>query len=331
MNSKKRILIFGATGDTGIYVTEYFNNFLDENEYEVIPIGRRKTDYFKRYNLSYYSVDIEKAEDFDKLPTGNVYAIVHLAALLPARMKGYEPEKYIFTNILGTLNVLEYCKKVNADRILFTKSVSDYYGYLTGNDFFEADMPVKYKYTGDHTIYAISKCTAVELIEHYHQSFGIKNFIFRLPNIYSYSPEKYYYVNGKRLPISYRYMIDRAIAGEPIELWGDPKKGRDVVYVKDFAQILYRALLTDVEGGIFNVGSGKLTNMVEQITGIISVFCDNKQSEIIYCPEKRDCINYLMDISKTKEVLGYEPKYNYINYLQDYKKEMESNRFEGFF
>lgn len=331
MCKKKKVLIIGATGGTGIYMTEYLNNHLSNDEFEVIAVGRRQTKYFDRYGIKYYSVDITKADDFNVLPTQNIYAVVHLAAILPATMKGYEPQKYIDINITGTLNVLEYCRKVSADRILFTKSVSDYYGYLGEINFLKADMPKKLKYTGDHAVYAISKVTGVELIEHYHQTYGIKNFIFRLPNIYLYSPEKNYYVNGEIKPVSYRYMIDRAINGDPIELWGDPKKGRDVVYIKDFCQIIYKAILSNRNGGEYNVGSGKLTNMVEQIEGMIKVFSpENKKSEIIYCPEKRDCINYLMDIEKTKAELGYEPQYDYISYLEDYKKEMNSDRFKDF-
>lgn len=325
----KKVIVIGATGETGIYVTDYLNNNLSDS-YNVIPVGRRKTDYFKKFNMEYFSVDIQNKNDFDKLPQENVYAIVHLAAILPARMKEYQPEQFIQINTIGTLNVLEYARKVKADRIIFTKSVSDYYGYLGENNIFGADMPVKYKYTGDHTVYAISKCAAADIAEHYHQSYGIKPFVLRLPNIYCYNPEKSYYVDGIQKPISYRYMIDRAIKGEDIELWGDPSKGRDVVYVKDFAQIILKCILADVDGGIYNVGSGKLTNMVEQIEGMIKVFSPkDKPSKIVYCPEKRDCINYLMDITKTKEVLGYEPKYSYIDYLEDYKKEMNSNRFEG--
>ena len=325
----KNVLVFGAAGETGLYVTDYLRQNLPEG-YGVIAVSRRQTDYFTRRGVPYYSVDIENRDAFAKLPEENVYAIVDLAAVLPARMKEDRPEKYFQTNTIGTLYILEYARRVGADRFVFMKSVSDLYGYLTGNDFLKADMPVKLRYTGDHTIYAISKCAAADIAEHYHQMYGIKNFTLRLPNIYCYNPERYYYVNGERKPISYRYMIDRAIHGDPIELWGDPSKGRDVVYVKDFAQIILRAVLADVDGGVFNVGSGKLTNMVKQITGMIQVFSPaDKPSEIVYRPEMRDCVNYLMDISKTKEILGYEPQYDYIAYLEDYKKEMASDRFEG--
>ncbi len=327
---KKKVVIFGATGNTGVYVTDYLHSMMDSQEYEIVAIGHRKTNYFARYNIHYYSVDITDSSQFEQLPKDNIYAVVHLAAILPAAMKGYNPQEYIDVNITGTLNVLEYCRENNVDRIVFTKSVSDYYGYLKTTNFLKADMPTNLKYTGDHAIYAISKVTGVELIEHYHQQYGLKNFILRLPNIYLYSPEKYYYVNGEKTPISYKLMIDKAIAGETIELWGDPHKGRDIVYVKDFAQIIYKALISNLDGGEFNVGSGKLTNMEEQIHGMIDVFCpENKKSEIKYCPEKRDCVNYLMDIEKTKRLLGYEPQYDYLQYLEDYKKEMNSDRFNG--
>lgn len=327
---KKKIIIFGATGETGVYLADYLQQKLSQ-DFDIFATGRRKTNYFDKYKIPYFSVDITNTQDFQQLPQIDVYAIVDLAGILPARMKGYQPEIYIQANILGTMNILEYAKSVNADRFMFMKSVSDYYGYLTGEDFFPADLPVKLRYTGDHTIYAISKCAAADICEHYHQTYGIKNFTFRLPNIYLYSPEKYYYVNGEKTPISYRYLIDKAINGEDIELWGDPTKGRDIVYVKDFAQIIYKAIISERNGGIYNVGSGKLTSMQEQIDGMIQVFSKPKATpKIIYCPEKKNCINYLMDISKTQEELGYIPQYDYISYLKDYKKEMESNRFDGY-
>ena len=51
-----------------------------------------------------------------------------------------------------------------------------------------------------------------------------------------------------------------------------------------------------------------------------------KKSKIIYCPEKPNSREFIMDITNAKEELGYEPKYNYIEYLQDFKKEMEKGR-----
>ncbi len=68
---------------------------------------------------------------------------------------------------------------------------------------------------------------------------------------------------------------------------------------------------------------------LEQIQGIIDVFGNpNKKSKIVINRDKPDSPNFILDISKTIEQLGYEPKWDYISYLKDLKKEMENNRFE---
>ena len=327
---KKRIIVFGATGSTGVYVTEYLNSNLDSRMYEIIAVGKRKTSYFDRFDIKYYSVDITKREDFERLPLENVYALVILSGYLPARMDVYSPEKYIDINIKGTLNIMEYYKRFGVNRVIYTVSISDLHGYLPEKSEFLPDMPIKYKYGTDHTIYAISKTAATEIIKTYFHDYGVKYYILRLPNIYLYSPEKDYYVDCERRKISYRYMIDRAMKGEDIELWGNPEKKRDIVYVKDFCQIILKAIIIDAEVGYYNVGADLMVSMKEQIEGIINVFCSPKKiSKIILCPEKRSCDDTHMNIEKTRKNLGYQPKYDYLDYLRDYKSEMESNRFEG--
>ncbi len=325
----KKILVFGATGSTGVYLTDYLCEKL-KNEYEVIAIGKRKTDYFDRFGISYYSVDITEKESLNVLPTENVYAAIILSGVLPARMEGYTPEDYVDVNIKGTLNIMEYLKTSGIDRVVFTISISDLHGYLPDKKEFTPDMPIKYKYGTDHTIYAITKTSATEIIKTYYYDYKIKYYILRLPNIYLFSPEKDYYVDGEAKKISYRYMIDRAIKGEDIELWGNPMQKRDIVYVKDFCQFVYRALFANCDCGCFNVGADNMVSMREQIEGIIKVFSPgDNPSKIVYCPEKRSCDDSHMNIDKARRFLGYEPEYDYISYLEDYKKEMNSDRFRG--
>src|SRR5574344_284482 len=121
----KKIIIFGATGNVGSYVLKYASEYFDKNEYEVIASGRRETNFFDSMGLRYFSVDLSKKEDFAKLPKEDVYAVIYLAAQIPSYMKGYQPEKYIQSNIMGAYNVLEYCREVHADRILFSTTVFD--------------------------------------------------------------------------------------------------------------------------------------------------------------------------------------------------------------
>ena len=190
-------------------------------------------------------------------------------------------------------------------------------------------MPRKFSFKGDHALYVISKNTAVDMIEHYHQEYGIKSFIFRCPTIYAYTPNQYFYVDGIKKVLAYRHLMNKALAGETIELWGDPTKAKDIVYVKDFCQMLCKAITVDRESGFYNVGTGHAVTLEEQIKGIIEVFCkENKKSEILLCPNKPNSREFIMDITNAREELGYKPKYDYISYLKDFKKEMEINRFK---
>ena len=93
---------------------------------------------------------------------------------------------------------------------------------------------------------------------------------------------------------------------------------------------MYKTLITDRSTGHYNAGTGVGTSMQEQIEGIIDVFSpEGKRSEIIYCPEKRNAMEYIMDISNAEEEIGYKPEYFYREYLEDYKREMNGSRFEG--
>lgn len=326
--NRKKIIVLGSAGNLGMYFIDYLLEYLNQEKYEIIASGTRDKYPYKFYTGKYVKLNITNKEDFNNLPQENVYAIVDFAGVLPAYLEKEDPEKYIDVNVKGTLNVLEFCKKVSADRIIYTQSWADLNGYLKDKEPLKPYLPRKPIYTGDHAIYSVTKNAAVDLIECYHQMYGLKNFVFRLPNIYLYSPEMYYYVNGEKKLISYRYMIERAKNGEDIEMWGNPDLGKDIIYVKDLCQMIFNSLFVDKETGIYNAGTGIKTSMREQIEGIIKVFSPKANpSKIIPCPEKKDCDDFVMDISNIKEDLNYDPKYDYISYLEDYKKEMELNRF----
>lgn len=319
----KNIVVFGASGDTGRYFVKYFLDHYCGTDYQVIATGTRETGFFDSLEVPYYPVDIRKKEEFEKLP-GEVYAVVDLAGAMPARMKGYDPYKYIDVNITGNLNILEYCRKAKVDRILFAQSFGDIKDHAEDNLLLTVDLPRKFSFTSDHTIYVMTKNFAVDMIEIYHQMYGLRNFIFRLPTIYLYSPVDTYYVDGKQRKIGYRLLIDKARAGEPIEVWGDPERIKDMVYVKDFCQMLYRAVFADRNCGYYNVGTGVGTSLLDQIQGMIEVFgTPGKESELIMCPDKPNAPQYIMDIAPAVSELGYKPEYTYRKMLLDFKKEME--------
>lgn len=321
----KTIVVFGASGDTGQYFVKYFLENYAGSEYRIVATGSRKTDVFEKMGVAYYAVDITRKTDFEQLPT-DVYAVVDLAGAMPARMAGYDPYKYIDVNITGTLNILEYCRRNHADRILFAQSFGDIKDHAENSPLLTADLPRQFSFTSDHTIYVMSKNFAVDMIENYHQMYGLKRFIFRLPTIYLWSPIDHYYVDGVRHKIGYRILIDQAIAGEDIEVWGDSSRVKDMVYVKDFCQMLYRAVFVERETGYYNVGTGIGTSLLDQIQGMVQVFgSDEKKSRIILRPDKSNAPQYIMDIEPARKELGYEPVYDYMSMLKDFKKEMDAH------
>ena len=319
----KKIVVFGATGDVGRYFIDWL--LAHKVDYEICAVGHRKEFHIFDYapNVSYYSVDISRKEDFEVLPS-NPFAIVDFAGLMPARMKGYYPQRYVDVNITGSLNIFEYGRQNRVDRILFMQSFGDIKDYGETDVLLTAKMPRKYKFNSDHTVYVMTKNFAVDLLENYHQMYGIKKFIFRLPTIYLYSKQDKYYVDGVERRIGYRILMDMAASNKTMEVWGDCSRVKDMIYVKDFCQMLYKALIVDRDSGYYNVGTGEGISLLEQIKGIIEVFGSN--NPIKFCPDKPNAPQYIMDITPAKIELGYKPQYDYITMLKDLKKEMQLQR-----
>ncbi|WP_158094503.1 NAD(P)-dependent oxidoreductase [Olsenella sp. An290] len=334
--TRKRIVVFGATGTLGLYTVDWLASNLS-TEWEVIATGRRPVTFFESAYpdmVSYAQVNIDDESTFASLPQENVYAVVHFAGALPAYMEGYDPRAYVRSNVMGTLNVLEYARKSGAGRIIYTQTISDYDGYFGKQTELMDDMPRRVPFTGDHSVYAITKCAAEDICRNYEQEYGIAFFGLRLPNIYCYMPEsKTLFHDGKPATSSYRLMIKRALEGLDLEVWGDPQKGMDLIYVKDFCQMVWRQLFADVDkSGMYNVGTGRMTSLDELVSTIIEVFAkDTSTSKKVYRPEKHDCVNYFMNVDKARKNLGYEPQYGPRELFEDYKREMELNRFAGFF
>lgn len=324
----KRILVFGATGTVGAYTCLY----LIERSYEVIAVGSRKDDngFFSDFGIDYYSVDVRNPQEFEKLPKEGIDAVVNLAGMLPARMEGYNPQRYIDINLTGALNILEYCSSINVDRVIYSQSISDVARLCGTKEPISSDAPTSFPLNNDHSVYSITKNAAVSLLEHYSAKYGFKYYVLRFPNIYLYHPNPYYNVDGEKRWQGYRLMIHKAMHGEPIEIWGDPTKVRDVVYVKDCCQIIERCVaVSDADNGTYNVGTGIGTTLEEQVRGIVAVFSPkDSPSEISYRRDKPDSAEYIFDMSKVERNLGYKAKYDYLAYLRDFKQEMLAQRFK---
>lgn len=319
-----RVLIFGATGSVGVHTALH----LSSCGHDVIALGKRQSDggFFADKGIPYYSVDIKDKSSFDIIP-GSFDAVVHFAGAMPARMNGYNPYEYIDSIITGTLNVLEFMMERDCGKIIFAQSISDILYRFGTTVPIEDDAQRKFPLNSDHSVYSISKNAAVNLIEHYHAKYGIKRFILRLPTIYVYHPNPYYYVDGKKQIMGYRHIINEAVKGNTLEVWGDPSSKKEMVYVKDFAQMVRLAVESQLDGGIYNVGCGEPVSIEEQIKTIADVFQTKTKSDIVFRPEKKSSPQFVLDITKAERDLGYKPQFGFRDMMIDFRAEMEAEPF----
>lgn len=321
----KNIVIFGATGGIGAYTALHLQQ---TGKYNVIAVGHRKSDngFFAQYGIRYFSADVADFNTFDVLPAEDIDTVINLAGVLPAR--DYDPRQYISSFTTGTLNVLEYMRKAGCRKIITAQTPADLWYLQNSEKPMPADARRSFPPSSDHSIYTIAKNAAIDIIEYYHNTYGFSRFIFRFFNVYLYHPNPYYLVDGKKRMISFRLIMDRAAAGEPIEVWGDPSRSKEILYVKDLAKLIEQTVESGIEGGIYNVGGQTQVTLEEQIDGIIDVYSGDKRSEKVYCPEKPDALFNHLDMTKTIKELGYHPEYSYTDWLKDFRKEQQENRFE---
>lgn len=319
----KKIIVFGATGNLGAYTSVH----LKELGYDVHAVGSRPSDngFFESKGMRYYSVDIIDKESFNSLPM-DIYGVVHLAGELPSRYN-YDPAGLVSSITIGTLNVLEYMIKAGGERIVFPQTPFDQSQHHNTLNQIKADDPKSFPLTGDHSVYTIAKNAAVDLIDHYAATYNFKRFHLRFFTIYNYHPNPYHFSNFKRQMMPYRMLMDRAQKSLDIEVWGDASRSKEMVYIKDFTQVIERCFESNAPGGMYNVG-GKAVSLEEQIDGIIEVFSPkDKPSQKIYKPEKPNPLLAKFDISKTEDELGFKQRYSYLDSLIDFKNEMKKEPF----
>lgn len=317
----KKIMIIGATGSCGSYTAIG----LKSEGYNVVAVAHRPSDngFFEEKGIPYFSIDIRKKETFAKLPT-DIDVVLHFAGMMPAQMKGYNPQEYVDSIITGTLNVLEWMRECGCKKIIFTQSIADILYKFGTTEPIDDDVERKFPLATDHSVYSICKNTAVNLIEHYHAQYGFQRFIVRLPTIYCYKPSPFYSVNGEKRWLGWRYIIDQAMKGNPLEVWGNPQSTKEMVYVGDFVNMMECCIKANHNGGIYNMGCGHPVSIEYQIKKIAEVFNGDKKSDIIYKPEKPSSPQFVLSIEKARKELGYEPKYDFVKLLKGFKHDMET-------
>jgi len=313
-------------------ISKYLVKELIDQKRDVFVTSRKPLDenYLDGAEVSNCILDLTNENDFERLPKTNVEAVILISGLLPANEKKQDPERYknyIDTNIKGTLYTLEYCRKNNIKKIIFAQSHSDVAGHWSSKKPITEEDQRAINLKGDHAVYIITKNASVDLIEHYRLDYGIQGISLRLPAVYEYSARTGMWVDDKYVKAGFLVFIEKALKGDTISIWGNPKLVKDIVYVKDVVSAFIGAIDSKTAHGLYNVATGIPTTLEQEVFDIIDVFSpDDNKSRVEYNPEKNDTLSYLYDITKAKRDLNYEVKYPFRKMLEDYKLEMEKDK-----
>lgn len=326
---RELIIVFGASGFIGTYLVDE----LVTKGHEVLAsdFDDVAEEYYRGRDIPFTRIDITEQEDVNKLTASSVSSVVNLASLQPAnvRQEEYKAVDYVKVNVLGVLNILEFCRKVGIRKVIHAISYRSVDGlWAPGKVFTEQDTR-GIEYGGEYAMFSISESAAADCVQHYNSKYGIQGIIFRLPPVYGYGPHTVIFRDGKPHKTGFQVFIENASGGKPLELWGDYDKGRDIVYVKDVVSAIVLALKSKDAIGLYNIASGRLLSLREEATEIVKAFSPkDRPSEIVYRPEIPNSIRpFLYDITRARRDLGWAPKYSFRDMLEDYKTEVRSGRF----
>lgn len=296
----------------------------------VTAVGRRMSDngFFAQNGCRYIGgIVLESADTYKVLPT-DIDAIVHMAGTMPAHADS-SSMPYVQSIVVGIVRLLEWMRlETSCRRVVFNTTPSDIIHHFAEGKPVDDDASRSFpRDGGDHAVYAICKSAAVDILEHYRIAYGFRPCVFRHMMVYGWHPDAGYALNGYHGILPYRQVIRNCIAGKPIEIWGDPTRLREILYIDDFAAAVRRAAESDV-CGMFNLPGDKPYTVDEQIRDCVSVFSPlGEKTPIAYRPDKPSGPTSCLSGEKAKRLLKWQPLCSWKEACRRMKREMAENRF----
>ena len=316
----KKVLVIGASGSLGKGVISEI-----KNQYKIT--GTYASRSFQEEGIRTQKLDITNPQDFKELEH-NFDTVFLVAGAMPAMMEGYVPQQYIDVNVSGVLNVLEYCRKNDIKKIIYIMTFSDVAGSFYTGVPIQDNGPRALNLKGDHAVYSVTKVAACDLIEHYHQEYGLQTIIFRIPTVYCNDDNFDYYVDGKLKAKAYVQMIRSIVNDHSVQVWGKPENAKDMPYIKDFASLVAKAIDHESAQGIFNAGTGQPVTLTELVDTMVAVFSPDNPVEKICLPEKPSQPNFTFDMDRTKATFSFEPQWSVKDMFYDIKNTLGIEAFK---
>jgi UDP-glucose 4-epimerase len=291
---KKTILVTGGAGFVGSYLVD---RLIKEN-YRVVVIDNLSSG--KKENLNqkakFYKFDICNPKILSIFKKEKPEIVFHFAAHINARESVSDAVSDAKTNILGSLNVLESCRKCKVKKIIFASSGGEIYGAAK-------KIPTSENYPPSPlSPYGVGKLAVEKYLDSYFKIFKLPYLALRYGNIYG--PRQ----NPKSEAGVVAIFTTKMLNNISPFIHGDGKQTKDYIFIEDAIDATFLSFKKDLKG-VLNIGTGKEVSVLEifhQIKKLTGSQIKEKYTPFPLGGFKRGCLS----IQKAKKELNWRPKYS---------------------
>ena len=240
--------------------------------------------------------------------------LVNFAAESHNSLAVVDPRRFFHTNVIGTQTLLEAAREVGGLRRFHHVSTCEVYGDLPldSEETFIEESPYR-----PRTPYNASKAGADHAMRAYHETFGIPISITNCSN--NYGP---YQFPEKVIPL----FVTNALDDEPLPMYASTQNKREWLHVRDHCRAIELVLESDRVGETYNVGSG-IEASIEEIAGLVLELTGKPESLKTIVPDRPGHDRrYLLDSSKLRAELGWEPEISWESGLRETVEWYAANR-----
>ena len=233
-------------------------------------------------------------------------AVMHLAAESHVDRSIDGPGDFVDTNITGTFNLLEaarahWVRQGRPEAFRFHHiSTDEVYGTLGPTGQFTEDTPY-----APNSPYSASKAASDHLVRSWHETYGLPVLVTNCSN--NYGP---YHFPEKLIPV----VILKALAGEPIPVYGAGENVRDWLYVEDHADALLTVLTRGAVGRTYNIGGENERRNIDLVRTICAILDEKRPKATAYADQitfvtdrPGHDLRYAIDPTRIRTELGWRP------------------------